>query len=76
MSFQRQPVLRTNRMPLIVRRSSALRRPQPLWRGSNGWMRFQSFADRSVSLMRGSFSAKDQSLRYLKERRRVIGNEF
>ena len=63
MSFQRQPVLSTNRMPLMVRRSSTLLRPRRFFRGSSGWMSFQSFADRSVSLMWGSFSAKEQSLR-------------
>lgn len=51
MSFQRQPVLRTKRIPLMVRRSSFLARPRRFLRGSSGWMSFQSLADRSVSLM-------------------------
>jgi len=76
MSFQRQPVLRTNRIPLMVRWSSTRARPRRFLRGSNGWMSFQSLADRSVSRMRGSFSAKERSLRYFNEHRRAKLNQL
>jgi len=55
MSFQRQPVLKTKRMPLRVLRSSIRHRLRRFFRGSNSLINFQSFADKSVSRMRASF---------------------
>jgi hypothetical protein len=54
MSFHRQPLLSTNKMPLIVLRSSARGRPRRFWRGNVRSIRFQSFADKSVSRMDAS----------------------
>lgn len=55
MSRQRQPVLSTKRMPLIVLRSSTRGRPCRFIRGNSGLRNFQFLADRSVSRIRASF---------------------
>jgi hypothetical protein len=64
-SCQRQPVLSTNRIPLMVRRSSTRSRPRRFLRGNNGWMSFQSFADKSVSRM-GTSSRRGSNLQHFK----------
>lgn len=75
MSCQRQPVFRTNRIPLIVFRSSTLERPRRFLRGNSGWISFQSFADRSVSLM-GVSSRREGERTKFKEIRRANLDEF
>jgi hypothetical protein len=72
MSSQRQPVFRTNSIPLMVRRSSTLRRPIRFFRGSSGWMSLQSLSDRSVSRIKAPSRRRSQTLVHFKELRRAM----
>lgn len=62
MSRQRQPALSTNRIPLMVFRSSTRGRPCRFIRGNTALIRFQSFADKSVSRMMSSDLGLDRSV--------------